>query len=132
MATTIKVATAELLKLLEARLAESDEIQAKIDEFDKKQEALQVKWAEQVLSILLKKKAKPIGSSDWSDKVSLEFSSKDLNLPPRPQRARHTGFNERLLGSYDRKELVGTIALLKLTSEPTVSASTYKKIIHFL
>ena len=132
MGTTIKVATTELLKLLEARLAESDEIQAEIDAFDKKQELVQAKWAEQVLAIVIKKKVKPIGANEWSDKFNIEFNSLELNLPPRPERIRSYKRNERLLSSYDRKELVGTIALLKLTSEPTVSASTYKKLINFL
>lgn len=138
MATTIKVATVELIKLLEARLAESEAVQAELDKVKNKEKQELSKWATAVYQAVVKNKCAVDSARVYSsNKIEINFELDDkVKLPPKPEG--HYGYGkrveneDRILSSYDRRELENTITLLKLTNEPTVSASTYKSIAKYL
>jgi hypothetical protein len=128
VATTIKVDRLVLLDALTTKLAEQEKLQAEYENEVKKYEKAEKAWHDKVVLAVKKLDVWRVSVRAWSEPVvEIEYKVNLADLPAQPEKpTRPTGLE------HDVDDLRKTIRLLGMTTEPSVPASTYKAVSHWL
>ena len=133
---TVKVATAKVIKALEARLAtlESDyNTQAQKEaKFGKAQEAWRKEIGKWAIANFAKAENLRTNYRSWNNTLNVDFDiiTKEGNFPTEPEKDfevihQHT-YKEM------KEDITNALTILKMTEEETVNASTMKQIAKYL
>lgn len=131
-AIRIKVPTASIIKALEDRLSENEKAQKEQEAVNKKHEEAMRKYAAEVYALLTKSKSvvERVSVSTWRNEVELNFKvdgkTKFPESPTKPST------DSRSLGDWQVKEIENALTLLRMSSEPVISASAYKDVVQYL
>ena len=135
-AIQVKIATAKVIKALEARLAKLDADFAKQDENEAKFRKEQEKWQKEIgkwaLGQIAKAENLRTNYRSWNKTLNVDFDliTDEKSFPAEPTKDyqeihRHT-YNEM------KDEMENAILILKMTDEEVVSTSTYNAIARYL
>jgi hypothetical protein len=133
---SVKIATAKVIKALEARLAKLEADYKTQDENEAKYQKAREKWTKELAKFAVANisKAENIRTNyrQWNKTLNVDFDlitdSKDFPAEPEKNYEeihRHT-YNEM------KEEMENAIRILKMTDEEVVSASTYNAIARYL
>ena len=135
-AISVKIATAKVIKALEARLEKIKSDYAKQDEYEAKYKKAQEKWQKEVGKWAVSKIAQAqnfrTNYRSWNKTLNVDFdlTCDEADFPKEPKQEyeqihRHT-YNEMV------EEIENAIRILKMTDEEVVSTSTYNAIARYL
>lgn len=134
-AISVKIATAKVIKALEAKLAEVKSDYAKQDELQDKHNKAVEKWKKEVakLAISAIAKAEDLNANKrYNDSISVSFDlpKGTIELPEFPE----ANFQTMHQWQYKEtcNEIENAIRILKMTDEEVVSTSTYNAIAQYL
>ena len=128
MATTIKVDRVILLDALTTKLAEQEKLQAQHDKAVEQYEKAEKAWHDKIVIACKKFPVWRVHVRAWSEPVvEIEYKVNLNDLPSQPEKP---DYPKGLGGDLD--ELRKTIRLLSMTAEPSVPASVYKNVGHWL
>ena len=133
---TVKVATAKVIKALEAKLATIKKDYAEQGANEAKYEKAREKWRKEVQDFAIAniKKAENFRTNyrSWNNSLNVDFDLivKESDFPKEPERDftimhQHT-YNEIV------EDITNALTILKMTDEETVNASTMKQIAKYL
>jgi len=133
---TVKVATAKVIKALEARLSTLEKDYASQEANETKYQKAREKWQKEIgkWAIANFSKAENIRTNyrNWNSTLNVDFDiiTKDTEFPAEPQK----DFEVIHQHSYNemKEELENAIRILKMTDEEVVSTSTYNAIARYL
>jgi hypothetical protein len=131
-AIRIKVPTASIVKALEDRLSENEKAQKEQEAVNKKHEEAMRKYAAEVYAVLTKNKSivERVSVSTWRNEVEISFKpDSKLKFPEAPNKP---NTDSRSLNDWQVKEIENALTLLRMTTEPTISASAYKDVVQYL
>lgn len=131
-AIRIKVPTASIIKALEERLKENEKAQKEAEIVNKKHEEAMRKYAGEVFTKLTKSKSsvERVHTRPWNTELEITFKvSQDFKLPEQPEKPATTS---RTLVDWQVKEIENALTLLRMSTEPTISASAYKDVAQYL
>jgi hypothetical protein len=134
-AINVKIATAKVIKALEAKLAEIKADYANQDKLQEKHKKAVEKWQKEVgkLALSAMAKAEDVCASERYNgaiQVSFELPKGTIELPERPE----ADFSVMHQWQYKEttNEIENAIRILKMTDEEVVSTSTYNTIAQYL
>jgi len=128
VATTIKVDRVILLDALTTKLAEQEKLQAQHDKAVEQYEKAEKAWHDKIVIACKKFPVWRVHVRAWSEPVvEIEYKVNLNDLPSQPEKP---DYPKGLGGDLD--ELRKTIRLLSMTAEPSVPASVYKNVGHWL
>ena len=133
---SVKIATAKVIKALEARLAKLEADYKTQDENEAKYQKAREKWTKELAKFAVANisKAENIRTNyrSWNKTLNVDFDliTDGKDFPAEPEKNyeeihRHT-YNEM------KEEMENAIRILKMTDEEVVSASTYNAIARYL
>ena len=135
-AINVKIATAKVIKALEAKLATLEKDYAtqteKEAKFGKKQEAWKKEIAKWAIENFSKAENLRTNYRQWNNTLNVDFDiiTKEGNFPAEPEKdfeVIHThSYNEM------KEEITNAIRILKMTDEEVVNTSTYNAIARYL
>ena len=134
-AISVKIATAKVIKALEAKLAEIKADYANQDKLEEKHRKAVEKWEKEVGKLALSAiaKASDISANERYNgdiSVSFDLPKGTIELPIRPEK------DFQVMHQWQFKETCGeienAIRILKMTDEEVVSTSTYNAIAQYL
>jgi len=133
---TVKVATAKVIKALEARLATLEKDYASQSENEAKYQKAYKAWQKELAEFAVGKiaKAENIRTNyrSWNSTLNVDFDLilKDGEFPKEPQK----DFEQLHAHNYNeqKEEMSNAIRILKMTDEETVNTSTYNAIARYL
>ena len=131
-AIRIKVPTASIVKALEDRLSENEKAQKEQEAVNKKHEEAMRKYAAEVYALLTKNKSvvERVSVSTWRNEVELNFKVDGKTKFPEAPTKPNT--DSRSLNDWQVKEIENALTLLRMSTEPTISASAYKDVVQYL
>jgi hypothetical protein len=133
---TVKVATAKVIKALEAKLATIKKDYAEQGANEAKYEKSREKWRKEVQDFAIAniKKADNFRTNyrQWNNTLNVDFDLivKENEFPKEPERD-YTQIHQH---SYNEivEDITNALTILKMTDEETVNASTMKQIAKYL
>jgi hypothetical protein len=133
---TVKVATAKVIKALEARLATLEKDYASQSENEAKYQKAREKWSKELAKFAVDKisKAENIRTNyrSWNSTLNVDFDLilKDGEFPKEPEK----DFEQIHQHTYRemKEDITNALTILKMTDEETVNASTMKQIAKYL
>jgi hypothetical protein len=130
-AISVKVATAKVIKALEAKLEAGTKAITNNEKKRKEYAKVEKAWAKEVAELTIKQisKADVSAHENYRNEVNVSFTipAGTITLPVKP-----TIELEQELGRYEVQEIENAIRILKMTDEETVNASTFKTIAQYL
>jgi hypothetical protein len=133
---TVKVATAKVIKALEARLATLEKDYASQSENEANYQKAREKWSKELAKFAVDKisKAENIRTNyrSWNSTLNVDFDLilKDGEFPKEPEK----DFEQIHQHTYRemKEDITNALTILKMTDEETVNASTMKQIAKYL
>ena len=133
---TVKVATAKVIKALEARLATLEKDYASQSENEANYQKAREKWSKELAKFAVNKisKAENIRTNyrSWNSTLNVDFDLilKDGEFPKEPEK----DFEQIHQHTYRemKEDITNALTILKMTDEETVNASTMKQIAKYL
>ena len=133
---TVKVATAKVIKALEARLATLEKDYASQSENEAKYQKAYKAWQKELAEFAVGKiaKAENIRTNyrSWNSTLNVDFDLilKDGEFPKEPEK----DFEQIHQHTYRemKEDITNALTILKMTDEETVNASTMKQIAKYL
>jgi hypothetical protein len=133
---SVKIATAKVIKALEARLAQLEADYTKQDENEAKFQKAVEKWRKEIakFAVAQASKAENIRTNyrSWNKTLNVDFDLivEEKDFPKEPER----NFEQLHLHTYRemKEEMENAIRILKMTDEEVVSTSTYNAIARYL
>jgi hypothetical protein len=133
---TVKVATAKVIKALEARLATLEKDYASQAENEAKYQKAREKWSKELAKFAVDKisKAENIRTNyrSWNSTLNVDFDLilRDGEFPKEPEK----DFEQIHQHTYRemKEDITNALTILKMTDEETVNASTMKQIAKYL
>jgi hypothetical protein len=133
---TVKVATAKVIKALEARLATLEKDYSSQEANEAKYQKAREKWQKEIGKWAIENfsKAENIRTNyrQWNNTLNVDFDiiTKESNFPTEPEKDyeqihQHT-YREM------KEDITNALTILKMTDEETVNASTMKQIAKYL
>jgi hypothetical protein len=135
-AINVKIATAKVIKALEAKLATLEKDYAtqteKEAKFGKKQEAWKKEIAKWAIENFSKAENLRTNYRQWNNTLNVDFDiiTKEGNFPAEPEK----DFEQIHQHTYRemKEDITNALTILKMTDEETVNASTMKQIAKYL
>jgi hypothetical protein len=133
---TVKVATAKVIKALEARLATLEKDYASQSENEAKYQKAREKWSKELAKFAVAQisKAENIRTNyrAWNRTLNVDFDLilDEKDFPKEPEK----DFEQIHQHSYRemKEDITNALTILKMTDEETVNASTMKQIAKYL
>ena len=130
-AISVKVATAKVIKALEAKLESGTKAIVTNEKKRKEYEKIDKAWSKEVADIVFKNisKAEVSAHENYRNEVSvsIQLPAGTITLPQKPDMEL-----ERELGRWEIEEIENAIRILKMTDEEVVNATTFKTIAQYL
>ena len=133
---TVKVATAKVIKALEARLSTLEKDYASQEANETKYQKAREKWQKEIGKWAIDNfsKAENIRTNyrQWNNTLNVDFDiiTKDTAFPKEPEKdyeqIHHHTYREM------KEDITNALTILKMTDEETVNASTMKQIAKYL
>jgi hypothetical protein len=133
---TVKVATAKVIKALEARLATLEKDYASQSENEAKYQKAREKWSKELAKFAVAQisKAENIRTNyrAWNRTLNVDFDLvlNETDFPKEPEK----DFEQIHQHTYRemKEDITNALTILKMTDEETVNASTMKQIAKYL
>jgi hypothetical protein len=133
---TVKVATAKVIKALEARLATLEKDYSSQEANEAKYQKAREKWQKEIGKWAIENfsKAENIRTNyrQWNNTLNVDFDiiTKESNFPTEPEK----DYEQIHQHSYReiKEDITNALTILKMTDEETVNASTMKQIAKYL
>jgi hypothetical protein len=134
-AISVKIATAKVIKALEAKLAEVKADYANQDKLKEKHNKAVEKWQKEVgkLALSAMAKAEDVSANERYNgaiSVSFDLPKGTIELPTRPEAEFSVMHQWQYKETCD--EIENAIRILKMTDEEVVNTSTYNAIARYL
>jgi site-specific DNA-adenine methylase len=134
-AINVKIATAKVIKALEAKLAQLQKDKANQKNNEEKFKKLQEKYNKEIAKLALEKIAKAEDLTahtryNGSIAVSFNLPAGSIDLPDEPKKDFETFHDWQYKDMFE--EIENAIRILKMTDEEVVSTSTYNAIARYL
>jgi hypothetical protein len=130
-AISVKVATAKVIKALEAKLESGTKAIATNEKKRKDYEKVEKAYAKEVADLVFKQisKADVSAHENWRNEVNVTITLPAglVKLPEKPSMEL-----EQELARYEAQEIENAIRILKMTDEEFVNASTFKQVAQYL
>lgn len=127
MATTIKVDKAQLISVLQGKLAEQDNLRAEYKKAEDKYKKALKAFTDRLIALVKSGKLEVSDTNyrSWRDELELTIKTDSKVLPPEPEKPKYP---DAYINDSDYEELRRTIRLLSMTNDPTVPAGVYREL----